>query len=137
MKSTLSSSQPQHSTEQMCLCHQCFFVATLLAINKRLKPSGTILVPVQFSCSCKETPFTVQLKANWHFQPLCVVSLFLFMVFYCFVLTVFSKQEISLHLLFYIQFCLYYCFSSTEQKQKIEIFCSQLYFPGTETHEKW
>lgn len=115
MKSTLSYRQPQHSTEQMCLCHQRFFVVTLLAINNRLKPSGTILVPVQFSCSCKETPFTVLLKANWHFQPFCVVSLFLFMVFYHFVLTEFSKQEIALHLLYYVQFCWCYCFSSIEQ----------------------
>lgn len=71
MKSTLSYRQPQRSVEQMCLCHQRFFVATLLTTNNRLKPSGTILVPVQFSCSCKETPINVQLKANWHFQPFC------------------------------------------------------------------
>jgi len=37
------------------------------------------------------------------------------MVFDHFVLTELSKQEISSHILYYIQFCWCYCFSSIEQ----------------------
>lgn len=114
MRSTLSYRQLQHSTEQMCLCHRHSFVATLLAINNRLKPSSTILVPVQFSCSFKETPFTVQFKVNWHLQLFSVVNYFPFMASYEVFFIEFSKQEISLFLLYCIHFCWCYCFSSIE-----------------------